>query len=96
MWESFVKEVLDESLLSDEGESPPGGGDEVPDGVSTGGNGASSGVKTEDLVFGEVGSHHLESDVDGTGGDGNTFSNELLETGIGIWDGNTFAFYNDF
>ena len=81
--------------MSDEVESPPCGSDEVPDGESTGDDGASEGVKTEDHVLSKLGGHHLESDVDGTGGDRDGFSDEFLETGIGVWDGFTGALLNN-
>ena len=82
--------------MADEGKGPPGGCDEVPDGVSTGHDGASGSVESLDQVDGEGTSQHLESDVDGTGGNRDGFSNEELETGIGVRDGLADALGNDF
>ena len=95
VWVSLVKEVLEKLLLVDEFQSPPGGGDEVPDGVSTGDDGASGSVESHDHVLGKRGGHHLESDVDGTGGDRDGLTDELLETGIGVRHSLTDASIND-
>jgi hypothetical protein len=91
----LVKEVLEELLLSEEEKEPPCGGDEVPTGDSSGDDGASECVHALDHVFGKVCREHLETDVDTTTGNGDSLSNEFLETGIGVWDGNTDTFVNN-
>ena len=95
VWVGLVEKSLKESLLSDEVESPPGRGNEVPDGHSTGDDSASSSVESKDHVLGKGTGHHLEGNVDGTSGDGDSLSNELLETGIGVGDGLSLAFWDD-
>ena len=95
VWVVLVKEVLEKNLLLESVESPPGGGDEVPNGVSTGYDGASEGVESLDHVLGHLASHHGETNVDGSGSGSDGVSNEFLETGIGVWDGKSFALFSD-
>jgi len=95
VWVSLIEEVLNNGLLVDELEQPPGRGDEVPDGVSTGDDGASEGVQTVDKIVGQGRGHHGEGNVDTSSGDGNSLSNEKLETSIGVWDGFTFTLGDD-
>ena len=95
VWVVLIKEVLEEDLLLESVESPPGGGEELPDGVSTGHDGASEGVESLDHVLGHLFGHDGETNVDGSGSGRDGISNEFLETGIGIWDGEAFALFHD-
>ena len=96
IWVALVEQILKQLFLRHESESPPARSDEVPDGVSTRHDGASDSVQTLQHVFGQLRAHHLETNVDSTGGDINGIVDELLETSISVWDGFALALWVKF
>ena len=71
VWIGKVESVFEELFLSQPVEGPPGGGNEVPGGSSTGDDSASKSVDTFHHVFGHTLGRHLEEDVKTTGEDVN-------------------------